>query len=92
MPHESLDETRQRALTRYYLASGAGGIAVAVHTTQFAIRDPRHGLLRPVLELAIEETRIRKHQNRGCVGQTSNAIAEAKLGRLTRLRCGSSQP
>src|SRR3954449_1984414 len=50
-----LDEKRQRALTRYYLAAGAGGIAVGVHTTQFEIRDPRHGLLRPVLELAIEE-------------------------------------
>ncbi|MET0771539.1 MAG: dihydrodipicolinate synthase family protein, partial [Candidatus Limnocylindrales bacterium] len=45
-----LDERRQRALTRYYLASGAGGVAVAVHTTQFAIREPSVGLLRPVLE------------------------------------------
>ena len=36
-----LDERRQRALTRYYLAAGAGGIAVGVHTTQFAIRDPK---------------------------------------------------
>ena len=47
-----LDERRQRALTRYYRDAGAGGIAVAVHTTQFAIRDC--GLLRPVLELAAE--------------------------------------
>src|SRR5579862_7872843 len=47
-----LDERRQRALTRYYLAAGAGGIAVAVHTTQFEIRLPQFGLLRPVLELA----------------------------------------
>ena len=45
-----LDERRQRALTRYYLAAGAGGIAVGVHTTQFAIREPRFGLFRPVLE------------------------------------------
>src|SRR5207244_12730301 len=45
-----LDERRQRALTRYYHAAGADGIAVGVHTTQFAIRD--HGLLKPVLELA----------------------------------------
>lgn len=75
-----LDERRQRALTRYYLASGAGGIAVAVHTTQFAIRDPRHGLLRPVLELAIEETRDKEIiKIAGVCGQTSNAIAEAKL-------------
>lgn len=50
-----LDERRQRALTRYYLASGAGGVAVGVHTTQFAIR--AHGLLQPVLELAAETVR-----------------------------------
>ena len=50
-----LDERRQRALSRYYIAAGAGGLAVGVHTTQFAIRDPKHGLLRPVLELAAEE-------------------------------------
>src|SRR5438128_10847844 len=49
-----LDERRQRALTRYYLAAGAGGVAVGVHTTQFAIRDPKIGLYRPVLELAAE--------------------------------------
>src|ERR1700760_3867446 len=50
-----LDECRQRALTRYYLAAGAGGVAVAVHTTQFEIRDPAIGLFKPVLELAAEE-------------------------------------
>ena len=50
-----LDERRQRALTRYYIDAGAGGIAVGVHTTQFAIRDPKIGLLRPVLDLAMEE-------------------------------------
>jgi dihydrodipicolinate synthase/N-acetylneuraminate lyase len=50
-----LDERRQRALVRYYAAAGAGGLAVAVHTTQFAIRAPRTGLFRPVLELAAEE-------------------------------------
>src|SRR5688572_25796608 len=49
-----LDERRQRALTRYYHAAGAGGIAVAVHTTQFEIRDAKHGLLKPVLQLAAE--------------------------------------
>ncbi|MFD4635808.1 dihydrodipicolinate synthase family protein [Lentzea sp. NPDC058436] len=48
-----LDEERQRGLTRYYLAAGAGGLAVGVHTTQFEIRE--HGLYRPVLELAAEE-------------------------------------
>ena len=50
-----LDERRQRALTRYYAAAGAGGLAVGVHTTQFAIRDPRIGLFEPVLKLAAEE-------------------------------------
>ena len=50
-----LDERRQRALTRYYVASGAGGLAVGVHTTQFAIRDPGIGLYEPVLRLAAEE-------------------------------------
>lgn len=50
-----LDERRQRALTRYYLAAGAGGIAVGVHTTQFAIRDPAIGLFEPVLEIAAQE-------------------------------------
>ena len=50
-----LDERRQRALTRYYIAPGAGGLAVGVHTTQFAIPEPRIGLFAPVLELAAAE-------------------------------------
>src|SRR5712664_5005550 len=50
-----LDERRQRALSRYYVAAGVGGLAVGVHTTQFAIREPRVGLLEPVLSLAAEE-------------------------------------
>ena len=41
-PNRTLDERRQRGLTRYYMDAGAGGVAVGVHTTQFAIRDPRH--------------------------------------------------
>ena len=45
-------ERHQRAITRYYLAAGAGGLAVGVHSTQFEIRLPQHGLFRPVLELA----------------------------------------
>ena len=48
----TLDERRQVALTRYYCDAGAGGIAVGVHTTQFAIRDPSVGLFEPVLRLA----------------------------------------
>src|SRR5688572_27247906 len=49
-----LDERRQRALVRYYAAAGAGGLAVGVHTTQFAIRDPKVGLFEPLLRLARE--------------------------------------
>jgi hypothetical protein len=61
-----LDERRQRALCRYYIAAGAGGIAAAVHTTQFAIRDPKHALLKPVLELVGEEfTRAEKKSEDG---------------------------
>jgi len=80
-----LDERRQRALTRYYLAAGVGGIAVGVHTTQFAIRDPKIGLLRPVLELAAAE--VKKHSDSslimvaGICGPTKQAVAEATLAR-----------
>ena len=52
-----LDERRQRALTRYYIAAGVGGLAVGVHTTQFTIRDATIGLFQPVLALAAEEIR-----------------------------------
>lgn len=75
-----LDERRQRALTRYYLAAGAGGVAVGVHTTQFAIRDPKHGLLQPVLELAAEETRNADVVRiAGICGKTKQAASEAQL-------------
>ncbi len=75
-----LDERRQRALTRYYIAAGADGIAVAVHTTQFAIRDPQVGLLRPVLELAMEEARhTRLVKIAGVCGVRTQAIQEAEL-------------
>lgn len=77
-----LDEVRQRALTRYYLDAGAGGIAVGVHTTQFAIR--RAGLYGPVLELAAE-TVAEGAAGRpiitiaGVCGATAQAIGEAEL-------------
>lgn len=77
-----LDEKRQRALTRYYLAAGAGGLAVAVHTTQFAIRDAKVGLLLPVLELAAEE--MRGHsvvKIAGICGERKQAVAEAELAK-----------
>jgi dihydrodipicolinate synthase/N-acetylneuraminate lyase len=82
-----LDERRQRALSRYYLAAGAGGIAVGVHTTQFAIRDPQVGLFRPVLELAAEEMdRAGRPVVRiaGVCGPTPQAVAEAGLVRDLR--------
>jgi len=75
-----LDERHQRALTRYYLASGAGGIAVGVHTTQFKIRDPKYGLLRPVLELASDEMRGRDVVKiAGVCGRLPQAQKEAQL-------------
>ena len=77
-----LDERRQRALARYYIAAGVGGLAVGVHTTQFAIRDPRIGLFKPVLELAKEEMdRSGKPLVRigGICGATPQAVAEATL-------------
>ena len=80
-----LDERRQRALTRYYLAARVGGLAVAVHTTQFAIRSPEVGLFRPVLELAAEEMDRASATGRplvrigGVCGNTAQAVAEATL-------------
>ncbi len=81
----NLDERRQRALSRYYLAAGAGGLAVGVHTTQFAIRDPRVGLYEPVLALASEEMQRAEadgHQTvvriAGICGDTPQAVAEAE--------------
>ncbi|MCY2976143.1 MAG: dihydrodipicolinate synthase family protein [Planctomycetota bacterium] len=79
--NRKLDERRQRALTRYYIASGVGGVAVGVHTTQFAIRDSKVGLFRTVLELAAEEmNRASRPLVRigGVCGQTSQAISEAE--------------
>lgn len=82
------DERRQRALTRYYAAAGAGGIAVGVHTTQFAIRRPEVGLFEPVLTLAREEMdradadAARAHplvRIGGVCGATAQAVAEAEL-------------
>jgi len=81
----SLDEARQRGLTRYYIDAGAGGVAVGVHTTQFAIRDSGVGLLRPVLELAMDEARANVEHDRifamiaGVCGPTAQATGEAEL-------------
>ncbi|HLB74981.1 MAG TPA: dihydrodipicolinate synthase family protein [Sedimentisphaerales bacterium] len=88
-PDRSIDQRRQRALTRYYLAAGAGGLAVGVHTTQFAIHNPKIGLYRPVLELAIQTARESAAPQgpgqpvmiAGIVGQTNQAVKEAQLAR-----------
>lgn len=81
-----LDERRQRALSRYYIAAGAGGLAVGVHTTEFAIRDPRIGLFEPVLKLAAEEMDCADKTGReplirigGICGDTAQATREAQL-------------
>src|SRR6186997_3484015 len=81
--HRTLDERRQVALTRYYCDAGAGGIAVAVHTTQFEIRKPEVGLLQPVLELAMraasewcETGRPRPLMVAGVVGRQPQAMHE----------------
>lgn len=86
--NRKLDERHQRALIRYYLASGVGGLAVAVHTTQFAIRDPKVGLFEPVLRLAAEE--IEQYEQihgktivkiSGVCGPAEQAVAEASLAK-----------
>jgi dihydrodipicolinate synthase/N-acetylneuraminate lyase len=81
-----LDERRQVGLTRYYCDAGAGGIAVAVHTTQFAIRDPAIGLFEPVLRLAQQATdewcadrSARPIMIAGVVGTTAQAMREAEI-------------
>lgn len=81
-----LDERRQRALTRYYAASGAGGIAVGVHSTQFEIRDKGIDLYEPVLRLAAEEIQ-RANLDRpfimvaGVCGPTEQAVNEANIAK-----------
>ena len=92
----TIDERHQSALTRYYLAAGAGGLAVGVHTTQFAIHDPKVGLYRPVLELAVETVR-HAVASTGCavpimiaglVGYTQQALEEARLARTLGYHLG----
>ncbi|MDQ8198017.1 dihydrodipicolinate synthase family protein [Pelagicoccus enzymogenes] len=81
-----LDERRQVALTRYYCESGAGGIAVGVHTTQFEIRETKYGLYQPVLELAAKTMdACEAERDRGLIrvagiaGKTHQAVAEAEM-------------
>jgi Dihydrodipicolinate synthetase family len=83
---KQLDEASQRALTRYYIDAGVGGIAVGVHTTQFEIRDPRFDLFEKVLSMAIEETKTANVPDdfikiAGICGPTEQALAEAKFAK-----------
>ncbi len=88
-PSRRWDEPRQRGLVRYYLDAGAGGLAVAVHSTQFAIRDRAVGLLEPVLRLVAEtaEHWLRRRPRppavlvAGLCGRTPQAVREARLAR-----------
>ena len=89
--NRQMDERRQRALMRYYLDAGAGGVAVAVHTTQFEIRLPEVGLYRPVLELArdefdrfVDKTSKPVFRVAGVIGKTKQAVSEAQIA----LECG----
>jgi hypothetical protein len=80
----TLDERRMRALTCYYLSAGAGGLAVGVHTTQFEVRDRKHGLLEPVLAVvgaAMKQMRPDAIRIAGICGPTEQAIDEARLAR-----------
>ena len=84
--NRKLDERRQRALIRYYLDAGAGGVAVAVHTTQFEIRLPEINLYEPVLSIAREEFDrfVERTHNpviriAGIIGKTEQATKEAHL-------------
>jgi hypothetical protein len=84
--NRKLDEKNQRALTRYYIESGAGGVAVGVHTTQFEIRLPKYNLFEKVLNIASEEVE-RANLKRpfikvaGITGSTDQAVREAKIAR-----------
>ncbi|KPL59226.1 dihydrodipicolinate synthase family protein [Rossellomorea vietnamensis] len=83
---KKLDEKSQRALTRYYIDSGVGGLAVGVHTTQFEIRDPRFGLYERVLKLAMEEMRREGVPDSfikvaGICGPVEQAVKEAQFSK-----------
>jgi len=82
------DEKRQRMVTRYYLDAGAGGIAVAVHTTQFEIREPQFNLFEIVLKTAVEEIEKFENDNNktivrvaGVCGKIEQAVKEAQIAK-----------
>jgi len=87
----SLDERQQKALIRYYMEAGAGGLAVGVHTTQFEIRLPEHNLFKPVLKMAAEVIRSEYGDDRllvaGVVGKTEQALVEAEYAKQMGYDC-----
>ena len=91
--NRKLDEKYQRALTRYYMATGAGGIAIGVHTTQFEIRLPQHALYEPVLRIAAEEI-VQENLKRpfikvaGIAGPTEQAVKEANIASALKYDLG----
>lgn len=94
-PTRSMDERHQRALTRYYVAAGAGGMAVGVHTTGFPIHDDKIGLYRPVLELAAETASAALASSprpfvrvAGLLGDTAQALREAQVALALGYHCG----
>ena len=95
LPTRAMDERHQRALTRYYVAAGAGGMAVGVHTTGFPIHDAKIGLYRPVLELAADTAdRALARDPRafvrvaGLMGDTAQAVREAQIAQALGYHCG----
>ena len=86
--NRKFDEAGQRTLIRYYLAAGVGGIAVAVHTTQFEIRKPEIGLFEPVLRVAADEINAFEARTgktivrvAGVCGEAAQACAEAQTAK-----------
>ena len=93
--NRKFSERHQCAITRYYLDAGVGGLAVGVHSTQFEIREPQHGLFKPVLELAartIDEELAKKPRPfimiSGVCGRTEQAVREAELARSLGYQAG----
>ncbi len=93
--NRKFSERHQRAITRYYLAAGVGGLAVGVHSTQFEIREPQHGLFKPVLELAsrtIDEELAKSPRPfikiSGICGRTDQAVREAELAKSLGYQAG----